>query len=102
MDRVRVEMQVKDTKTSKLTQMVIMAAPANSLTGLDWLAEFRRWRLEQEAPLEAGWPLMPALVDSSWLRVQARNGDYNELLKAGLISLGVADRHMSHDCKATG
>ena len=97
----RVEMQVNDTKTSKLNQEVIMMSPTESLTGLDWLAEYRCWRQEQSAPLEEGWPLMPALKDGLWIKSQAKNGDFNVLLNAGLQILGIKIRKLSHDCKAT-
>ena len=97
----RMELQVRDTKTSKITQEVIMLAPVETLTGLDWMNEFRLWREEQGAPLEAGWPLMPSLVNGEWVRSQARNGDFNTLLNAGLQALRIEIRKLAHDLKAT-
>lgn len=97
----RMLMRVNDAKTSKLCQEVNMVAPTNTLSGLDWMSVFRAWRLEQNAPLDAGWPLMPSINDGQWLKRQARSGDFNMLFAPALISIGVTDTHYSHDCKAS-
>lgn len=103
----RTEMEVFNTKTSDLREVVVLMSPSATLTKLEWMDHLVQWRLEQGAPLGQDWPIFPAwdAVNGQWLKMQAKTGDINEVFWA--IQLKLAPMHCpevrftSHSCKYT-
>ena len=101
----RTVMQVQDTKTSEVRQVVHLTASTESLTGEDWQAELFHWRTEQNAPMEDGWPVFPSRVDGVWIKAQASGDDVNAFFWAIQVDLYPMEvpqiRFTSHSCKHT-
>ena len=99
----RITLQVRETKTSLVRQLVILMTTVNTLTGEEWFEEFQEWRSSQGAPLADGWPLFPTRANGRWEKVQCRVDDINELF--WVIQLRIcpaaaqALRKRTHSCK---
>jgi len=81
---------------------LVMMGPRLGVSGIDWIAEYLRFREDSCLPL-GKYPLFPAFDEGSWSTLPANQSDINAIFKACLFECGAEEAAAvtSHSFKAT-